>query len=187
MFSEGEFHDLYSELRKIAAIHLRRSVRTPSVQPTQLVHEAWLRLSGRPSWNGRTHFLALASRTMRMVLIDMARARMADKREGDRERVPWGPQSELADWDHNANLPLEHFIEIDRVLKELTERDARKGRIVEMRFFGGLKFHEIAEVLGISLATVRRDWEFARAWLFARLASADDHIPPPDSGSTTPA
>ena len=166
MIQGSETDEIYRELHKIAAIHLSRSARQPSIQPTQLVHEAWLRLHGH-GWKSRTHFFALASRTMRMVLIDAVRYRMAEKRQPGHEAVTWTPGSEPA----TAALPLESIIEIDRALTQLSLKDERKARVVEMRFFGGLDFQEIAEVLEISLSTAKRDWEFARAWLFARLST----------------
>ena len=150
MSQEADVAAVYGELHKIAVIHLSRGGKQPSLQATQLVHEAWLRLAGH-GWKSRTHFLALASRTMRMVLIDAVRARMAQKREGEWERLEW-------------------IFEIDRALDELALKDERKARVVEMRFFGGLEFPEIAEALEISLSTAKRDWEFSRAWLFGRLA-----------------
>lgn len=168
MFQDSDVAEVYGELRKIAAIHLSRSSRTPSLQATQLVHEAWLRLAGR-GWNSRTHFMALASRTMRMVLIDAIRARTAQKREGDRDRLELTPGTEFA--GSNMSLPIESVLELDLALDELAVKDARKAQVVEMRFFGGLDFEEVAEALGISTATAKRDWEFSRSWLFARLSS----------------
>ncbi len=166
MLQGPEADEVYRELHKIAAIHLSRSARQPSLQPTQLVHEAWLRLHDH-GWKSRTHFFALASRTMRMVLIDAVRYRMADKRQPESGSMTWTPGLEPA----TSALPLESIIEIDRALTQLALKDDRKARVVEMRFFGGLDFHEIAEVLEISLSTAKRDWEFARAWLFAKLST----------------
>lgn len=165
MSQDADVAAVYGELHKIAVIHLSRGGRQPSLQATQLVHEAWLRLAGH-GWKSRTHFLALASRTMRLVLIDAVRARMAQKREGEWERLEWTPGGELA----GVSVPVEQVIEIDRALDELALKDERKARVVEMRFFGGLEFPEIAEALEISLSTAKRDWEFSRAWLFGRLA-----------------
>jgi len=102
------------------------------------------------------------------VLIDAVRARMAQKREGEWERLEWTPGVEMA--GAGASVPVEQIIEIDRALDELALKDERKARVVEMRFFGGLEFPEIAEALEISLSTAKRDWEFSRAWLFGRLA-----------------
>lgn len=168
MFQDSDVAEVYGELRRIAAIHLSRSSKQPSLQATQLVHEAWLRLAGR-GWNSRTHFLALASRTMRMVLIDAIRARTAQKREGDRERLELSPGTEFA--APNMTLPVESIIELDIALDELAERDPRKAQVVEMRFFGGLDFEEVADALQISTATAKRDWEFSRSWLYARLSA----------------
>ncbi|MCU0245797.1 MAG: ECF-type sigma factor [Bryobacter sp.] len=167
MSGNTELAALYDELRKIAAAHLSRSVSQPSLQATQVVHEAWLRLQGK-DWNSRTHFLALASRTMRMVLIDALRARTAEKRQGQRERVEWAPDAEFA--APGLACPIETVIDVDRALEELAAKDERKAQVVEMRFFGGLDFPEIAEALEVSLATVKRDWEFSRSWLFNRLS-----------------
>ena len=164
MLHSTESAAVYEELQKIAAIHLSRGPREPSLQPTQLVHEAWIRLRER-GWKSRTHFLALASRAMRMVLIDAVRARMSKKHSGGLERVTWS-----ADLKASPNgMPIEDVIAVDRVLDQLASKDGRKARVVEMRFFGGLEFGEIAEALEISEATAKRDWEFARTWMFARL------------------
>ncbi len=168
MFESAQVEEVYSELRKIAAIHLSRSVRKPSLQPTQLVHEVWLRLAGR-GWNSRTHFLALASRTMRTLLIDAIRARMAQKRGSGSGALSLESHVEFG--GPTLSMPIDQIIEVDRALADLALKDERKARVVEMRFFGGLELQEIAEVLEISLATVKRDWEFSRAWLFARLGS----------------
>lgn len=163
MLQSPEATLVYEELQRIAAIHLRRSAKQPSIQPTQLVHEAWLRLHGR-GWRSKTHFLALASRAMRMVLIDAVRAKLASKR-GAGIQVAWAGGLEVA----SPGMPLDDVIAVDRVLEQLAEKDARKARVVEMRFFGGLEFSEIAETLEISETTAKRDWEFARTWMFARL------------------
>lgn len=164
---EGDVEEVYSELRKIASAHLSRSPRRPSLQATQLVHEAWLRLSGK-GWHSRTHFLALASRTMRMLLIDSIRARMAERRGAGSEHLRLSSDTEFA--SPAGAMPVDQIIEVDRALDDLALKDERKAKVVEMRFFGGLELQEIAEVLGVSLATVKRDWEFARAWLFTRLS-----------------
>ncbi|MBI4909795.1 MAG: sigma-70 family RNA polymerase sigma factor [Acidobacteria bacterium] len=167
----GETAEVYDELRKIAAIHLSRSARQPSLQATQLVHEAWIRLADK-GWKSKTHFLALASRTMRMVLIDSIRARMAAKRQGSMERIELAPGFELA--TPEMPLSVDQLLELDRALDELGAEDERKARIIEMHFFAGLEFQEIAEALEISLSTVKRDWQFSRAWLYARLRGRGD-------------
>jgi RNA polymerase sigma factor (TIGR02999 family) len=167
MDRQGEVEELYAELRKIAHAHLSRSPRRPSLQATQLVHEAWLRLSGK-GWNSRTHFLALASHTMRMMIIDAVRARMAQKRGSGVQHLQLDGEVEFS--TPAGSMPVETIIEVDRALDALTEKDERKARVVEMRFVGGLELEEIAEVLGVSVPTVKRDWVFARAWLFSRLS-----------------
>lgn len=161
--------EVYRELQKIAAIHLSRSARNASMQTTQLVHEAWLKLQER-GWRSKTHFLALASRAMRMILIDAIRARMADKRQGNRERVDWAPGVEFQALEFS--VPMEQMLDLDQALTQLGEKDERKAQVVEMRFFGGMEFSEVAEALGVSLITAKRDWEFSRAWLYARLQKA---------------
>lgn len=166
MLAHDESNEVYAELRKIAAAHLSRAVRRPSLQATQLVHEAWLRLSHK-GWKSRTHFLALASRTMRMLLIDAVRARMAGRRGAGESPLALTGDEEFA--TESGPMALERIIEVDRALDELAARDERKAKVVEMRFYGGLELEEVAEVLGISESTVKRDWEFARAWLFTRL------------------
>ena len=181
---ESQTTEIYDELRKIAAIHLSRSVRKPSLQPTQLVHEAWLRLANR-GWKSKTHFLALASRTMRMVLIDAIRSRMATKREGSLERVEIAPGFELA--SPAMPLSMDQLLELDRALDELAAADERKARIIEMHFFAGLEFAEIADALEISLSTVKRDWQFSRAWLYTRLKGPGTDEPrdnTPGTGNT---
>ena len=136
-----------------------------TLQPTVLLHEAYLRLeqTAPGNWSSRTHFLATASCVMRGVLVDYVRERRARKRGGDWDRVSldWA-----ADTVSDAGIGLSDLIDIDDALKRLASIDERQARIVEMRFFGGLEHEEIAGVLGISLATVKRDWRFARAWLY---------------------
>ncbi|MBL8292642.1 MAG: RNA polymerase subunit sigma-70 [Bryobacterales bacterium] len=165
MWHSPEATAVYDELRRIAAVHLSRAARQPSIQPTQLVHEAWIRLHDR-GWKSKTHFLSLASRAMRMVLVDAVRARMAAKRSGGMERVTWGQGLEAP-----ASMPIEDVIAVDRVLNQLESKDKRKALVVEMRFFGGLEFGEIAEAINISESTAKRDWEFARTWMFAKLSA----------------
>jgi RNA polymerase sigma factor (TIGR02999 family) len=173
-----EDEEIYSELRKVAAIHLSRSAPQASMEPTQLVHEVWLRLSSSRNWKSRTHFLALASRTMRSVLIDSIRARMAQKRSGQWQRLDWdtGMDGRIP----GIALPLDQMLELDRALDLLAEEDPRKAQVVEMRFFAGMEFEEIAEELGVSCITVKRDWQFSRAWLYGRLTDARPPATGPD-------
>jgi RNA polymerase sigma factor (TIGR02999 family) len=155
---------LYPDLRRLAAHYLRQERPGNTLQPTALVHELYLKLfSGEPiQWQDRAHFLALAAQQLRRVIIDNARVRRAEKRAGDRVRVPLS--------EANAAVPTnEDLLALDQELNKLETLHARSGRVVELRFFGGLREEEIAEALGISVATVKRDWEFARAWLLSRL------------------
>ena len=170
MGSEGIPHDdierIYPELRRLAAFHLRRRVPNASLQPTALVNEAWLRLGRRP-WKSRSHFMASASTTMRNVLVDYVRERVAEKRGGEWTRVSVDGGRE----PKGMTFSLAQVLDVHNALQRLSELDARKARVVEMRFFGGMNFDEIAEALNISPITAKRDWQFSRAWLYDSLAS----------------
>ena len=156
---------LYKELRRLARAYMHRERREHTLQPTALANEAYLRLIGGAdlNWQGRAHFLAIAARTMRIILVDHARKRGAQKRGGDRERVP------LQEAIDALGTPDLDVLDVEEALTELRELDARKVEVVEMRFFGGMTAKDIATVLGISPATVQDDWYAARAWLRARL------------------
>ena len=157
---------VYDELRRLARRYVRQE-RAPSIQATDLVHEAYLRLArDRPRrWQGRTHFLAIAAIGMRRVLVERARARGARKRGGDRVQVTL---DEALVAGPGATVDL---LAIDRALSTLAALDARQARIVELRFFGGMTVEETAEATGVSPATVKRDWTLARAWLQRELAA----------------
>ncbi len=157
---------VYDELRRLARRYVRQE-RAPSIQATDLVHEAYLRLArDRPRrWQGRTHFLAIAAIGMRRVLVERARARGARKRGGDRVQVTL---DEALVAGPGATVDL---LAIDRALSTLAALDARQARIVELRFFGGMTVEETAEATGVSAATVKRDWTLARAWLQRELAA----------------
>jgi RNA polymerase sigma factor (TIGR02999 family) len=157
---------VYAELRRLAAHYLRGERAAPTLQPTALVHEAYLRLlKDRPvRWQNRAHFCAIAAHTMRQVLIDRARARDALKRGGGQPRVTFDEQ--LAVEAPAADLDL---LELDAALERLAEVDATHARIVELRFFGGLSIEETAAAMDISPATVKRHWALARAWLAREL------------------
>jgi RNA polymerase sigma factor (TIGR02999 family) len=163
---QADIESIYPELHKLAAIHLRRRAPQASLQPTALINETWLRLAGQP-WKSRSHFMAAASTTMRNVLVDYVRARVAEKRGGDWTRVRLDGASEPVGMAFN----LAQVLDVHEALHRLSELDARKARVVEMRFFGGMEFDEIAEALNISLVTVKRDWQFSRAWLYDSLTS----------------
>ena len=157
---------VYGELRRLARRYVRHE-RAQSVQATELVHEAYLRLAGdRPRrWQGRAHFLAIAAITMRRVLVERARARGAAKRGGDRVQVT------LDDALAAGPGAAVDLLALDEALSTLAALDARQARIVELRFFGGLTVDETAEATGVSPATVKRDWTLARAWLKRKLGA----------------
>jgi RNA polymerase sigma factor (TIGR02999 family) len=161
----GVVHD---ELRRLASALLRHERRDHTLQPTELVHEAYLRLEGlrEVSFEGRRHFYGAASQAMRRVLVDHARQRQAEKRGGpDVQRIPI---------DSVLTLPIDmrmDFIRLDDALSDLDRVAPEKARVVELRYFAGLSIEETADVLGISPATVKRHWTFARAWLAAALGA----------------
>ena len=175
MPSQSGLEEVYSELRRIAAAHLNRRTPSPSLQPTLLVHEAWLRLSGK-SWNSKTHFLATASRAMRNILVESIRRRMAAKRDGACRNITITSAPEVA--AAPLGLPLPRLLELDQALDRLAALSPRRASVVEMRFFGGMEFTEIAEALEVSLITVKRDWAFSRVWLYEAL-SAEPPSPEP--------
>lgn len=158
---------VYRELRRRAAAYLRRERRDHTLQPTALVHEAFVRLIGqnRVAWQSRAHFFAVAAQMMRRVLVDHARQRQRDKRQGGTVRVAL---------DDNAAVgepPDAEILSLDRALDDLSRLDARQGQIVELRYFGGLSEQEVAAVMSLSRATVTREWQTARAWLYRRMTT----------------
>lgn len=158
---------IYEELRRIARGYLRRERNNHTLQPTALVHEAFLRLVDQRhiDWQGRAHFFGIAARLMRQILVNHAEARRAAKRGGSAERVS------LSDLDREAVETDVDLVALHRALDELERLDPPQSRIVELRYFGGLTVEEIAEVMGISPATVKREWKMARAWLRRELGS----------------
>jgi RNA polymerase sigma factor (TIGR02999 family) len=157
---------VYAELRRIARRRLRSERAGHSLQPTALVHEAYIRLISSPAleWRDRAHFFGVAAHVMREILVDHARARGAAKRGGAAPRISLeqGPEPAIrADPD---------LLALDEALRALEERDPDQARIVELRYFGGLTIEEAAEVLGISAATLKREWTMAKAWLRRELA-----------------
>jgi RNA polymerase sigma factor (TIGR02999 family) len=159
---------LYDELRRVARAHLRREAGAHTFSPTVLSHEAWLRLADqrRTQWRNRGHFLAVASLMMRRILVNHELARRADKRAA--ELVPLT----LSGLDQLALPPDRDLVAVHEALLGLEQVDPRAAKVVELRFFGGLENEEIAEVLAISPATVKRDWSLARAWLHRELGGA---------------
>jgi len=165
---------VYAELRRLAARYLRRERTGHTLQPTALVHEAYLRMSGQTAvrWQNRTQFFAVAAQTMRRVLVDHARGRATKKRGGGAVRIALEPSQDDAPPPAEASVPPSDvdLIDLDTALRELAELDPALVRIVELRYFGGLTVEETAVALGVSSATVKRSWATARGWLFRRLA-----------------
>lgn len=161
---------VYDELRRIAHAHLARERSGHTLNTTALMHEAYMRLVrlDRIGWQGRVHFLAMASRTMRRVLIDYAKGRAREKRGGG---VAMTLPPDIASTTSPGSL--DDLLALDESLRRLEEVNPRQVRLVECRFFGGLSLEETAEALGVSLATVKRDWLLCRAWLNRALAAAD--------------
>jgi RNA polymerase sigma factor (TIGR02999 family) len=156
---------LYPELRRQARLYMRRESPGHILQTTALVHETFLRLVGSDAveWNDRTHFLAAASRVMRHVLVDLARRKSSQKRGARAFHVPLEAAADIAD------PRAVDMIALDEALGALALLDARKARVVELRFFGGLTVEETAQVLLVSVETVQRDWRLARSWLLKTL------------------
>jgi RNA polymerase sigma factor (TIGR02999 family) len=159
---------IYNQLRAIARNQMGRERPDHTLQATVLVHEAFLQLVGNSQidWHNRAHFFALASRLMRRILVDHARAARAQKRPGARQKV------ELESALVFVEAQYADVLALDEALRKLAEWDLRQSRVVEMHFFGGLSFEEIAEVLGISDRTAKRDWTMARAWLYQELSKS---------------
>lgn len=159
---------VYEELRKLAAARLRHERPDHTLQATALVHEAWLRVVGDgqgndKKWNSRGHFFSAAAEAMRRILVDHARAAMADKRGGDRNRI------QLETWNHPAAERPEKLLELDEALQKLSQQDEVKAELVKLRFFAGLTVKDAAAALNISTATAERNWTYARAWLHAEM------------------
>lgn len=157
---------VYSELRRLAGNYLRRERQNHTLQPTALVNEAYLKLidQRRARWQNRAQFYGVAAQLMRRILVDHARAHQAAKRGGsDQQRLSITSAGELSE------KPDTDILALHEALEELTVMDPQQGRIVELKFFGGLSIEETAEVLGIGHATVERDWKMARAWLRRKL------------------
>ena len=158
---------VYKELRRIAGAHLRREAANHSLQPTALVHEAYLRLVGitEIDWQSRAHFFSVASTVMRRILVDHARANRAGKRGGGEDTIL------LDEGLVPSASRAPEILALDDALQQLALLDERQAKIVEMRFFAGMTEEETGNVLGISARTVKRDWRIAKAWLFKELAA----------------
>jgi RNA polymerase sigma factor (TIGR02999 family) len=157
---------VYDEFRALAARHLRRERSNHTLQPTALVHEAYLRLidQTRVDWKGRTHFFAVGAQAIRRILVDHARNRNRQKRGGGAGKVTLDEAVALAPQRQ------EEILALDEAMEKLAKLDPRQAQVVEMRFFGGLSVEEVATVLGVSKRTVEGDWTMARAWLMRELS-----------------
>jgi RNA polymerase sigma factor (TIGR02999 family) len=156
---------VYEELRKLAAHSMAQEAAGHTLQPTALVHEAWLRLVGGPGqdWNGRNHFFMAAAQAMRRILIERARQKARLKRGGDQQRVP------LQELELAAHADSETLLLVDEAMQRLANVDPAKARLVELRFFTGLSLEEAAQVLGVAAPTAKRHWTYARAWLLQEI------------------
>ena len=156
---------VYDELRRIAHRYMRRERNGNTLQTTELVHEAYTRLLGKQDvdWQNRSHFFGVTAQVMRHILIDHARRRQFAKHGGDVRQVSFDNATVMTQ-QRAAEL-----VALDEALMTLEQIDPRKSRVVELRYFGGLSLEETAEVLDISVMTVRRDWRAAKAWLFRRM------------------
>jgi RNA polymerase sigma-70 factor, ECF subfamily len=160
---------VYDELHRLAEQYLRREGTGHTLQPTALLNETYLRLvdQRRVNWRNRAQFIGVAAGMMRRILVDHARERLAQKRGAGAEPVS------LSLIESPSGQPDVDLIALEQALRRLTELDARKVRVVELKFFGGLSAREIAEVMQISDATVEREWAFARAWLYRAIEGSD--------------
>jgi RNA polymerase sigma factor (TIGR02999 family) len=157
---------VYNSLRQQASSYLKREPRGHSLQPTALVHEAFLKLAEQRhvNWQGRSHFFAIGAQAMRRILVDHARRKGRAKRGGGRRRISLEEHFVVSP-QRDADL-----LAVDEALDRLAEVDPRQAKIVELRFFGGLSVQEVAEVLGVSKRTVESDWTMVRAWLRRELS-----------------
>lgn len=161
---------VYSELHRLAASYMRSERPDHTLQATALINEAYLRLcKDDAEWNSREHFIGMAAKVMRHVLIDYARAHKAKQRDGGLKRV------ELHEDLAIATEKLEDVLFLDEALKRLEALHPRQGKVVEMRYFGGLSLEQIASLLGVSVRSVKRDWSLARIWLFRELKQTETH------------
>lgn len=159
---------VYGELRRQARRYLRRERANHTLQSTALVHEAYIRLAGQRdvAWQNRAHFFGIAAEMMRRILVNYALRAACEKRGGEAVTIAIDVGTfQIADQSANVNL-----IELDEALDRLAELDGRQAKVVELKYFGGLSIEETAEVLGVSNATVKREWTMARTWLRAELS-----------------
>lgn len=157
---------IYAELRKLASNYLRKERGNHTLQPTALVHEAYMKLidQKKVKWQNRSHFFGIAAQVMRRILMDHARKHNAEKRGGVGENITLDEQFVILENDKSHQL-----LALDEALKKLEQLDEMKAKIVELRYFGGLSVKETAEVLDVSEITVKRHWKMAKAWLYGQL------------------
>ena len=162
---------VYDELHRVARQRLRAERPDHTLQPTALVHEAYLKLVAQrnANWQSRAHFFAVASQLMRRVLVDYARGRLRAKRGGKQVKLPLDKVLII------SRGRCDELLALDESLERLSKLDDRQSRIVELRFFGGLSVDEVANVLGVSAKTVKREWSMAKAWLFGELRDRHGH------------
>jgi RNA polymerase sigma-70 factor (ECF subfamily) len=163
---------VYNELRRLAAGYMRRERSDHTLQPTALVHEAYLKLIEQRSvdWQSRAHFFGIAAQVMRRILVDHARGHLREKRGGGQQEIP---MDEALVFAPEQSL---HLVKLDQSLERLSKLDPRQGKIVELRFFGGLTVEQTAELLGVSSKTVKRDWRMAKAWLHGDLKAIHGNV-----------
>jgi RNA polymerase sigma factor (TIGR02999 family) len=161
---------IYDELRRLAGNYLRRERSDHTLQPTALVHEAYIKLIDQTQvkWQNRAHFFGIAANIMRRILVDYARQHKAEKRGGAAEKMPLEEEILIVSEGKSAEL-----LALDEALENLAKIDPQKSKIVELRYFGGLSVEETAEVLGVSEITVKRHWRMAKAWLYGQLSHQD--------------
>ena len=162
---------VYDEIRRIAHRYVQREREGHTLQTTALVNEAYLRLAGRQQidWQNRAHFFAVTAQVMRHILIDYARRRHYVKHGGEAQRIPFNEALATETVVRMSEPRAAELLALDEALDELARLDPRKGRVVELRYFGGLSLDETAEILAVSPMTVRRDWRAAKAWLYKRV------------------
>jgi RNA polymerase sigma factor (TIGR02999 family) len=167
--SDRLFAAVYQQLRNLAGQFFRREPKGNTLQPTALVHEAYMKLVDQKNvdWRGQTHFFAIAAQAMRRILVDHARRRSAAKRGGNRHRI------ELHDDLVIESNRAEDLLALDNALTKLAKLDPRQAQMIELRFFGGLGVAEVGKVMGISTRSVEREWTMVRAWLRRELSTSD--------------
>lgn len=162
---------IYDELRRLASSYLRRERKDHTLQPTALVHEAYLKLIDQTQvqWQNRAHFFGIAAQVMRRILVDHARRHTADKRGGDAQKLPLEEEILVVAGGSASQEKSVELLALDEALENLAALDPRKARIVELRYFSGLSVEETAEVIGVSPVTIKREWRMAKAWLYGAI------------------